>query len=123
VKQQRYFVIVFGDPEPDKDRVESGTYEAEYGYPPFNLDEGDSLLLYCTENYKQYSKSVPGIGEVIRASETIIEYKWSQLAKPISRERLRQAFTQDEWKKMKQLGITTRRVIEISRDSFSKATS
>jgi hypothetical protein len=120
VKDTRYFVVVFGNPYPDKDKVENERYEAGDHYPPFNVARGDLLLLYCTEEYAEYSKSIPGTGRVTEPSETVLEYEWRPLSQPIPRERLRQTFTTEDWEKMFQLGITTRRVFEISKESFSR---
>jgi len=46
MSEKRYFVLAFGDPDPDKDRVERGTYTAGvahacasqrmHGYPRFS---------------------------------------------------------------------------------------
>jgi hypothetical protein len=120
MKEPRYFVVVFGNPDPDKDKVESGVYTACENYPKFDLDPGDMLLLYCTEEYTEHSMRVPGIGKVTSADGRTIKYEWQPLHEPILRESLRQSFKSDEWLKMTQLRFTTRRVFEISKESFSR---
>lgn len=118
----RYFVVVFGDPEigTDRNRVESGVYEAGLGYPAFTVKPGDMLLLYCTYYYAEYRQRIPGKGRVRSATGVKIDYDWMPLPQPITRQTIRASFTPDDWKKMCRLGIKSRRCFEISKDSFSK---
>lgn len=60
----RYYLAVFGDPTlPGHVTVEEGHFGVSSGWP-LNLEKCDHLLLYCTQGYRQHSKSVPGIGVV-----------------------------------------------------------
>jgi hypothetical protein len=115
-----YFVAVFGNPEPDKDPVDSGFYRADQGYPPFRAEPGDVLLLYCTDEYPKYRMQVPGIGIVLRATSDTVEYRWLPLSEPIRRETILEKFDPDDSTKMNQLGIKARRLFEISKSSFAK---
>jgi hypothetical protein len=87
-------------------------------YPPFSVDPGDLLILYCTEEYPGFPKEVPGIGVALRTDATSIEYRWLPLVKPISRDEIAKAFTQNDYQKMGQLGIRAHRAFEISKQSF-----
>jgi hypothetical protein len=118
MEKPRYFVAVFGDPEPDKDPVDSGSYSADAGYPAFDVRPSDMMLLYCTEQYRRYSKQIPGIGKVISASTTNIQYKWIELPEPIPRETIRNRFETPDWQKMTELRFNSRRVFPISERSF-----
>jgi hypothetical protein len=81
MKEPKCFVAVFGDPEPDRDPVDSGVYEAGEGYPSFLTEPGDMLLLYCTEGYAAYQMQVPGIGVVLEGKRNAIKYPaWSCFA-------------------------------------------
>lgn len=119
MNETRYFVVVFGDPEPDRDHVESGTYTAEHGYPPFEAEPGDMLLLYCTSAYARYPMQVPGIGKVTSATRAEIRYEWRQLPRPILRPTILAGFEPEDRQKMKQLRFNVRRVFQISAASFS----
>jgi hypothetical protein len=121
MKTPRYFVVVFGNPDPNGAPVESGIYTAGDGYPPFSVEPEDMLLLYCTDEYPDFPRQVPGIGKVLKAVRDRIDYRWMPIAVPISKETLDQNFESDDRKKMKELRFKTRRVFEISRQSFSKA--
>jgi hypothetical protein len=62
----RYFVAVFGDPQPPhKDVVESGVYYPNAKYAPFPVEPGDVMLPYCTGSYAQHQIEVPGLGVVL----------------------------------------------------------
>jgi len=118
MNEPRYFVLVFGDPEQNGDTVESGQYAAGDNYPPFTVEAGDLLLLYCTEGYSAYSKQVPGIGVAIRANPQLIEYRWIPFAQSIPRTSIANTFAPDDQEKMRQLRFNVRRAFEISRQSF-----
>ena len=118
-KEPRYFVAVFGDSQPDKDRVESGLYQAGEGYPPFEAVPGDVLLLYCTDEYANYRMLVPGIGIVLQADRDTVKYRWLPFSEPISRELILKNFDTEDASKMRQLGITVHRLFTISRSSFA----
>jgi hypothetical protein len=119
VKKPEYFVAVFGNPEQG-DPVDAGIYPAGENYPDFKASIGDMLLLYCTENYKGHSKEVPGIGIVIEASPKLIQYRWMPLDKPIHKTAIDQNFEPDDSQKMTELRFSSRRLFEISKQSFTK---
>ena len=63
-RKLRYYLAVFGDPTlPDHVTVEEGRFGVSSGWPR-ELAKYDHVLLYCTESYRLYSKSVPGVGVV-----------------------------------------------------------
>ena len=63
-RKLRYYLAVFGDPTlPDHVTVEEGRFGVSSGWPR-ELAKNDYVLLYCTESYRLYSKSVPGVGVV-----------------------------------------------------------
>jgi hypothetical protein len=117
----RYFVVVYGDPAPNGDTVESGTYTAGDRYPPFDVAPGDKLLLYCAEGYRKYSLQVRGIGVVHGGDRDTIKYDWKPLLQPITRQAMLQAFEDDDRKKMSELRFNTRRVFEVDEQSFLNA--
>jgi hypothetical protein len=121
----RYFVAVFGDPIEGRDKVESGVYQAGPGYPKFRAAREDMMLLYCTGDYGvstgqyvDYRKSVVGLGEVIRADEKKVEYKWQPLTRPLPRQAFLPGFIAEDQKPMNELGITARRLFEIDTQSY-----
>lgn len=94
--------------------MESGTYAAGSGYPPFLAEPGDLLLLYCTDEYPGFPKQVPGIGRVVSADRDEIRDRWMPLALPIPKEILDQSFEPEDKKKMTELRFNTRRVFTIT---------
>jgi hypothetical protein len=120
MNQPSYFVLVFGDPNRNGDTVESGRYEAEKGYPPFEVEPGDLLLLYCTEGYEGYPKQLPGIGVALSGETALVEYRWIPFSAPIKRDVIEQTFDLADYTKMRELGIKARRAFIISRTSFAK---
>jgi hypothetical protein len=121
MSEPRYFVVVFGDPEPNGDPVDSGRYTAGDKYPAFDVAPGDKLLLYCTGNYSEHPLQVPGIGVVTGGDRETIEYDWKPLLQPISRQAILQAFEENDKKKMNNLRFNTRRVFQIDKRSFVNA--
>jgi hypothetical protein len=121
----RYFVAVFGDPgnPPDKDLVESGRYIPDPKYAPFPVSPGDFMLLYCTEKYPGHPKEVPGMGLVTRVDQESVEYRWVPFIVPISRKAINKTFEADDSRKLRGANIrfSSQWIIEISRQSFSKA--
>jgi hypothetical protein len=106
----QHFVVASGDPALDGDPVESGVYRAGAGYPAFSATPGNLLLLYCTDNYDEYRKTVPGIGVVVRAGRNAIEYRWIQIPVPVAKETLDEYSAPEDRKKMKELSFNARRV-------------
>jgi hypothetical protein len=121
MKAPKCFVVVFGDPEPGRDRAESGVYEAGEGYPSFLTEPGDMLLLYCTRGYAAYQVQVPGIGVVLEAKPNAIKYRWLPLDQPIKHQELKDSFEPEYSEKMRHLGIKVHRVFEVSQQSFARA--
>ncbi len=120
MKPPSYFVLVFGDPKQDGDPVESGRYEAEKGYPAFEVEAGDLLLLYCTEGYREFPRQFAGIGVALTGETALVQYRWIPFSAPIEREVIEQTFEPADYAKMRELGITTRRAFRITGTSFAK---
>lgn len=120
MNEPRYFVLVFGDPDANGDTVESGRYAAGDEYPPFAVQAGDMLLLYCTDGYTAYPKQFPGIGVALRTDASLIEHRWIPFAEPIPRASVESTFEEEDQKKMRELRFNTRRAFEISRESFAR---
>ncbi|HTV15541.1 MAG TPA: hypothetical protein VME68_12550 [Acidobacteriaceae bacterium] len=117
------FVLVFGDPAQNGDTLESETYEAGDAYPKFEVRPGDFLLLYCTDGYPNRPRQIAGLGVAVTAEPRRITYRRIPLKDPILREQINGIFDPEDWKKMTQLGLTSRRAFEIKRESFERATS
>lgn len=113
-----YFVLVFGDPGENGDRVESGRYEAGEGYPAFGVKRGDMLLLYGTSGYSTYPMQFAGIGVAIEANDVSIEYRWIPFTDPIPRNSIAETFEPDDQVKMNQLRFSSRRAFQISLTSY-----
>lgn len=117
----RYFVAVFGDPEPEgKNVVDSGIYDPDPRYAPFPTKPGDFLLLYCTERYPQRPKEISGIGIILTSDEKCITYRWLPFREPISKKIVDQAFETSDTEKFKNIWMASHWLFEISQTSFSK---
>ncbi len=116
----KYFVAVFGDPEPGKDAVESGIYTPDAKYAPFRPNAGDVMLLYCTNGYSRHPIKVPGIGVVLRVDREHIEYRWLPFDQAISKAEIDRNFDSDDVGKMRLIHFASHWLFEISRESFSK---
>jgi hypothetical protein len=116
----RYFLAVFGDPQPpSKDTVESGIYHPHPKFAPFEPRPGDFLLLYCTNSYAKYAKSSPGFGIVRRIDDLIIEYVYNAFQKPIPLRDIRNAFSLDEKAKLRNIRFNNHWLFELKKESFS----
>ena len=126
MSKPRYFIAVFGDPQPDKMPVESGIYTAGPGYPSFTVSPGDVMLLYCTAAYLANSMEIAGLGIVLRIGHNVtefIEYRWIPFAKAISKVDIDRTFEPADRESMQHLGVKARRLFQITEQSFVSAVS
>ena len=94
------FVAVYGDPTPpNKSTVESGQYDPDPRYAPFEPRPGDVLLLYCTGSYSGHSMQIPGIGIVLSVDNTWIRYRWLPFTEPISKSVIDHSFAEADLRK------------------------
>ena len=96
-RRLRYFLAVFGDPTlPDHVTVEEGHFGVSAGWP-VELAKSDRVLLYCTQSYRLYSKSVPGVGVVegVDHENHRFFFEYRRLDKRVPLEELRLAFHPD----------------------------
>jgi hypothetical protein len=119
MKTPKYHIAVFGDPNPpDKDEVESGIYHPDMKFSPFRIDPGDFLLLYCTGNYAEHSKRVPGIGVVLEAAGAEIRYRYLPLREAASKDILNAKLQPVDKEKLSNIRFSSHWLFEISRQSF-----
>lgn len=116
----KYFVAVFGEPEPGKDTVESGVYTPDPKYAPFPVNPGDLMLLYCTASYSAYSLQVPGVGVVLSADREHVKYRWLPFAQPIQKADLDRNLEADDAANMRNIRFASKWLFEISQQSFAK---
>jgi hypothetical protein len=120
MKSHKYFVAVFGDPQqPGKSLVESGEYNPNPRYAPFQTNPGDVMLLYCTTTYPQRSMQVPGIGVVLSTDIERIEYRWLPFEEAIPKSRIDSAFEPSDLAKFGNIRFSSHWLFEISQPSFS----
>jgi hypothetical protein len=119
----KYFVLVFGDPNLNGDRLESERYEVGDNYPQFEVRPGDMLLLYCTDGYAGYSKQFAGIGVAVQTNPRLIEYRRIPFEVPIPLRRVDHTFEPADQKSMGEIRFNTRRAFEISMSSFMRTIS
>jgi hypothetical protein len=117
----KYFVAVFGEPEPGKNTVESGVYTPHANCAPFKPTPGDVMFLYCTSSYTAHALRVPGIGIVLLVDGRHIEYRWMPLVDPIPRAVMDTTFDRSDAAEMGNIRFYQKWLFEISRQSFSKA--
>lgn len=120
------FIAFHGDPRgSNRTEVGSGRYPV-HGVWPDGIAEGDYLLLYCFDSYKEYANSAPGIG-VVRSAEKsaeLIRYSPYWLRPRLTREEIEKVMR--ELKLVQVLGkLTMPRsgatwVIEITREAFDR---
>ena len=97
-RKLRYYLAVFGDPTlPDHVTVEEGRFGVSSGWPR-ELAKYDHVLLYCTESYRLYSKSVPGVGvvEEVDHDNRRFFFEYRKFDKRIPLEELRLALYPDD---------------------------
>jgi|SRR5579859_4217574 len=120
MSKPRYFIAVFGDPQPNKDAVDSGVYAPDPKYAPFPAKAGDVMLLYCTASYTAHPMQVPGIGVVLGVDRERIEYRWLPFLHPIPKSIIDANFASGDAAKMRDIRFSSRWLFEISQLSFSK---
>lgn len=120
MNKPRYFIAVFGDPQPNKDPVDSGVYTPDPKYAPFPAKAGDVMLLYCTASYTAYPMQVPGIGVVLAVDRDHIEHRWIPFAQPIKKSIFGANLDPGDAAKMRDIRFSSRWLFEISQQSFSK---
>jgi hypothetical protein len=117
----RYFVAIFGDPQPPhKDVVESGVYHPQAKYAPFPSAPGDVMLLYCTGTYAQHDMHAPGIGIVLDRDNQCVKYRYLQLSEPISKETIERYFEPTDATKFKNRRFDQFWLFQISPRSFAQ---
>ena len=123
------FIAFHGDPnQHNRTKVGVGSYPV-HGVWPDGIAEGDYLLLYCFENYKEYANSAPAVGVVRRAdkSTALIRYATHWLKPAVSRAELEQTMSDfgDVQVRSKLLmpRSGTRWVYEIDRRAFERLTT
>jgi hypothetical protein len=121
VTHPRYFVAVFGDPQPpNKDLVESGIYHPNSQYAPFPVAPGDIMLLYCTNGYVQHAMEVPGLGVVLDFNNQCVNYRWLPFVDPIPKLTIDQQFDASDLSHFGLIRFDRFWLFEISQSSFSK---
>jgi hypothetical protein len=120
MNRPRYLVAVFGDPQPDKDAVDSGVYAPDPKYAPFSASPGDLVLLYCTAGYAAYPLQAPGLGVVLHADHQHIEYRWVPFAKPIPKADIDRGFDPDDAAKLRNIRFSSHWLFEVSRRVVSE---
>ena len=97
-RRLRYYLAVFGDPTlRGHVTVEEGYFGVSSGWP-LELATCDRVLLYCTESYRLYSKSVPGVGvvEEVDHENHRFFFEYRRLDKRVPLEELRLALHPDD---------------------------
>ena len=117
----KYFVAVFGDPQPpNKSLVGSGQYDPDPRYAPFPTEVGDIMLLYCTSSYPRLAMQVAGIGVVLAADSQWIRYRCFPFKEPIPKSRIDAGFEPTDLQKFGNIRFSSHWLFEISRKSFSE---
>lgn len=115
----KYYVTVFGDPKPPhKDTIESGIYHPDLKFAPFPTEPGDFLLLYCTMGYSEHPMKVPGIGVVLKITNSEIHYRYLPLTGTISKGELDDKLDPTDKRKLANIRFSSHWLFEISRQSF-----
>src|SRR5258708_24978419 len=114
----KYFVAIFGEPKPGKSLVESGQYDPDPIYAPFDTKPGDVMLLYCTASYGKYSKEIPGLGIVLQTDIKWVRYQWLPFKEPIPKVTIDAAFEAADIAKFKNIRRKSFWLFEISQPSF-----
>jgi hypothetical protein len=121
MKRLKYFVAVFGDPQPpQKTAVESGEYAPDPKYAPFEAEPGDVMLLYCTSSYPRFSMQIPGIGIVLSADSEQILYRWLPFNDAIAKSQIDKSFEPTDVRKFGNVRFSSHWLFEISQVSFNQ---
>ena len=122
------FIAFHGDPEGlNRTKVGSGRYPV-HGVWPDGIAQGDNLLLYCFDNYKEYASCAPAVGVVRDADKStkLIRYSPRWMKSVLPRSELEKVM--HEFKDLQVLSKLTmprsgaKWVYEIDRQAFAKLT-
>ena len=119
-RRLRYYLAVFGDPTlPDHVTVEEGHFGVSSGWP-LELAKSDRVLLYCTESYRLYSKSVPGVGVVegVDHENHRFFFEYRRLDKRVPLEELRLALHPDDRAKLANIRFDSFWLFQITPRSY-----
>lgn len=124
LNQPKYFLSVFGNPAPpEKDKIESGTYHPDPKYAPFPARVGDVLIFYCTGNYSEHAKQVPGVGIVLSVSSKEIQYRYLPFKEKIKKDDLQKYLDKEGNEKLKNIRFSSHWLFEVSKQSFLNCVS
>ena len=122
------FIAFHGDPRgSNRTAVGSGRYPV-HGVGPDGIAEGDYLLLYCFDSYKEFANSAPCVGVISKAHKSAKEIRYSPhwLKPAVTREEMDQVMRELKLEQILRKLIMPRSgttwVIEISRQAFSRLT-
>ena len=119
-RKLRYYLAVFGDPTlPDHVTVEEGHFGVSSGWP-VELAKSDRVLLYCTESYRLYSKSVPGVGVVegVDHENHRFFFEYRRLDKRVPLEEVRLALHPDDRVKLANIRFDSFWLFQITPRSY-----
>ena len=86
------YIAFHGNPEGDnRTRVGSGRYPV-HGVWPDGITQGDYLLLYCFDNYREYASTAPCMGVVRAANKSAKAFSYAShwLRSVVTRDELEQ---------------------------------
>lgn len=123
MKKPTYYVAVFGKPEPpDKDTVDSGRFYLGLRGVDTPGERGDVLLLYSAAGNEENMMIAAGAGIVLTKTKDSIYFRYLPFSSPVSKDRIDNAFTEEDRKKLTSISYNTYWLFDISRESFSNAT-
>ena len=123
MKKPGYYVAVFGKPEPpDKDTVDSGRFYLGLRGADTPGERGDILLLYSAAGNEENMMNAAGAGIVLTKTKDSIFYRYLPFSSPISKDRIDNAFTEEDRNKLSGIKFNTYWLIDISPESFGNAT-
>lgn len=123
MKQSAYYFAVFGKPEPpDKDTPDSGRFFLGLRGADTPGERGDILLLYGAAGKEGNMMSAAGAGIVLTKTKDSIFYRYLPFSSPISKDRIDNAFTEEDRNKLTRIKFNIYWLIDISRESFGNAT-
>ena len=119
-QQPRYFIAIFGGEFVFKDPVEGGHYMPYEGWTnSIGISKSDHILLYCAEGYsREYSKVVPGTGEVTYVGSDAVHYNYEPLPSQVPLSIIRECFTPVDKVKLRRIHFRWYRLFEIEYLSF-----
>jgi len=122
MEEPTYYVAIFGNPDLEKDTVESGKYHLGIRGGDLPGKRGDILLLYCTGSYAEHFMSVPGIGILLTKDKKSIYYRYLPLSTPIPKDHIDKSFTDEDKKSFSNIRFDNFWMFKISKESFFNAT-